>query len=404
LTRNISLDFSSSVNAVVDEPEGELNTENKLDSLRANIKRLGRVTNYNHQLVANYSVPFDKFPLTDWINADVRYEATYSWLTGAIGQKDTLGNMIQNTQSRTINGKLDFIKLYNKSKRIQRLNTPKRPTIPGRQPDEEVEVPSSGGLGNALLNFAMMIKDVSFRYQLSRGMFLPGYMENTGLLGMDRSFMNPGLGFIFGSQNSDIRFELANNGMVAPSTRLTQTFRQNELRNLQITSVIEPIKDFRITLELRKRETGQYSEIFRNQENASGYASINPNRLGAYGISYNILKTVFAKDDAQNNSPLFQNFEAYRETIKSRLDAEYPGGEYLINGQTVLIPAFLAAYSGKDPSEIGLSPFPKMPLPNWRVEYRGLSRIPALQEYFSSINFTHNYSSSYDVSNYSNSL
>src|SRR5690606_8328881 len=190
-------------------------------------KRLGRVTNYNHQFVANYSVPFDKIPLTDWINADVRYEATYSWLTGSIGQKDTLGNVIQNTQDRSINGKLDFVKLYSKSKRLQRLNTPKRPTIPGRQPkEEEEEVPASDGLGNALLNFAMMIKDINFRYQITRGTFLPGYMENTGLLGMDRSFINPGLGFIFGSQHSDIRFDLANNGIIAPSTQLTQTFRQ----------------------------------------------------------------------------------------------------------------------------------------------------------------------------------
>lgn len=405
LTQNLSLDFSSSVNAVVDEPEGELDTEYKLDSLRANIKRLGRVTNYNHQFVANYSVPFDKIPLTDWINADVRYEATYSWLTGSIGQKDTLGNVIQNTQDRSINGKLDFVKLYSKSKRLQRLNTPKRPTIPGRQPkEEEEEVPASDGLGNALLNFAMMIKDINFRYQITRGTFLPGYMENTGLLGMDRSFMNPGLGFIFGSQHSDIRFDLANNGIIAPSTQLTQTFRQNEARNLQMTSTVEPFRDFRIILELRKRETGQYSEIFRNLEGTSGYGSINPNRLGAYGISYSIIKTAFARDDAKNNSPLFRDFESYRSTIKSRLEAENPGGEYNINGQDVLIPAFLAAYSGKSPTSVGLSPFPKFPLPNWRVDYRGLSRIPALQEYFSSINLSHNYSSSYDVSNFSNSL
>src|SRR5690606_18295173 len=172
LTRNLSLDFSSSVNSVVDEPEGELNTENKLDSLKANIKRLGRVTNYNHQMVANYSVPLDKFPLTDWISADVRYEATYSWLTGAIGQRDTLGNMIQNTQDRSINGKLDFITLYNKNKRLREINTPKRPTIPGRQAEgEEEQVPSHSGLGNELLKFAMMLKELTFRYQLSQGTF-----------------------------------------------------------------------------------------------------------------------------------------------------------------------------------------------------------------------------------------
>lgn len=402
-TRNLSLDFSSSVNAVVDEPEGELDTEAKVDSLRANIKRLGRTTTYNHQLVANYSVPLDKFPLTDWINADVRYEASYSWLTGALGQKDTLGNIIQNTRDRSINGQLDFIKLYNKSKRLRSLNTPRRPTIPGRQTGDE-EIQADNGLGSGLLKFAMMVKEVNFSYQMSQGTFLPGYMKNTGLLGMDRSFLNPGLDFIFGSQNSNIRLDLANQGLMAASTQLTQAFRQNEARNLQITSLVEPVRDFRITVDFRKRETGQYSEIFRRQEGSSEYSSINPNRLGAYGISYNVIKTAFAKDDAQNNSPLFRRLEANRQIIKSRLEAENPGGEYAINGQSVLIPSFLAAYSGSSAEKVGLSPFPKFPLPNWGVEYRGLSRIPALQDYFSSINLTHNYSSSYDVSNYSNSL
>ena len=406
LTENLALDFSSSVNSVVDEPEGELDTEAKIDSLRSNIKRLGRTTSYNQQFVANYKVPLDKFPLTDWISADARYEASYSWFTGAIGQRDTLGNVIQNTRDRSIAGKLDFVGLYNKSRKLRALNTPRRPTIPGRpntQPEAE-ETPSNDGFGSELLKFAMMIKEVNFRYQVTQGTFLPGYMENSGLLGMDRSFMNPGLGFVFGSQSSSIRYDLANQGLIAPSDQLTQTFRQNELRNLQITSIIEPIKDFRITLELRKRESGEYSEIFRRESSSGDFTSINPNRLGSYSISYNMLKTVFAKDDAQNNSPLFQNFEQYRQIIKSRLEEGNPGGEYNINGQSVLIPAFLAAYSGRAAEEVDLSPFPKMPLPNWRLSYNGLSRIPALQEHFSSINLTHNYSSSYDVSNFSNSL
>ena len=81
-----------------------------------------------------------------------------------------------------------------------------------------------------------------------------------------------------------------------------------------------------------------------------------------------------------------------------------PGGEYSINGQDVLTMAFLSAYSGKDPSTIDLNPFPRIPIPNWRVDYKGLSQIPALREYFSSINLTHGYASAYEVSNFSNSL
>ncbi len=403
LTNNLSFDYTARVNALVDEPEGDLDTEAKRDSVRTNLRKFGRTTNYNHSLVTNYHIPTEKVPFLDWISTDFRYEATYSWLTGSIGQKDTLGNVIQNTRDRSFTGKLDMIKLYNKVTKLRVLNTPKRPSIPGqRQAQDTIK---TDGFFNGFLKFAMMLKEVSGRYSITEGTFLPGYMENTSLFGLDRSFMNPGLGFIFGSQNADIRYDLANQGLMAPSTELTQTFRQNQVKNLQINAILEPIKDLRITLDMRKRETGQYAEIFRrDSEMDDKYISINPNRLGAYSISYNIIKTAFAKNDDQNNSPLFSNFENYRPVIKSRLEALNPGGEYNLNGQDVLVPSFLAAYSGKSAEDIDLSPFPKFPLPNWRVEYRGLSRLAVFQEHFSSINLTHNYTSSYDVSNFSNSL
>lgn len=412
LTESLSVDVSSSVSAVVDEPEGDLDTEGKLDSLRNNIRRLGRTTNYNQQAVVNYSVPLEKSPLTDWISADLRYEATYSWLTGAIGQKDTLGNVIQNSRDRSVSGKLDLVQLYNKNKRLNALNAPKRPSIPGRSPTpaasedgEDEDEPSTEGIGAEALKFLMMLKEVNFRYQITEGTFLPGYLPNTGLFGMDRSFLNPGLGFLMGSQNSDVRYELANRGVLAASTSLTQAFRQNQSKNLQVSSLIEPLTDFRITVDFRKRENGDYSEIFRRSgPGAEDFTSINPNRLGSYSISYNVLKTVFNGQDTQNVSPLFTNFENYRSIIQSRLETENPGGAYNINGQNVLIPAFLAAYSGQEATSVSLNPFPKFPLPNWRVEYRGLARLPALSDYFSSINLTHNYTSLYEVSNFSNAL
>ena len=411
LTENLSFDLNSSVNAVVDEPEGDLDTEAKLDSLRNNIKRLGRTTNYNQQAVVNYKLPLDKIPLTDWISADLRYEATYTWMTGAIGQRDTLGNVIQNSRNRSVTGKLDMVQLYNKNKRLNALNAPKRPSIPGRPaanaPDDEEKEKefSTDGFGANILRFMMMLKDVNFSYAITQGTFLPGYLPNTGLFGMDRSFMNPGLGFVLGDQNSNIRYDLANRGALAASASLTQAFRQNESRNIKLSSLIEPIKDFKITLEFRKRENGDYSEIYRrNGPGENDFASINPNRIGSYEISYNVLKTVFNKQDSENNSPLFSDFEKYRTLIQSRLETENPGGSYNINGQDVLIPAFLAAYSGKTATAIELNPFPRMPLPNWRVEYRGLARLPALNEYFSSINLTHNYTSTYSVSNFSNAL
>ncbi|MFN3802090.1 cell surface protein SprA [Belliella pelovolcani] len=404
LTKNLRVDFMSRVMAVIDEPEGDIDSQAKIDSIRVNIRNLGRTTNYNHRADVNYKLPLNKIPALDWISSDVRYAAEYTWMTGAIGQRDTLGNVIQNTREQVYQGKLDFTKLYNKNAKYRALTAPKRPSIPGR-PAVNAEDTIGTPFTNKLIKFLTMVKDINFRFSIVEGTFLPGYMENTGLLGLDRSFLNPGFGFIMGSQNPSVRFGLANNGLMAPSAELTQQFRQNQAKNLQISGLAEPFKDFRINLEARKRESGEYSEIFRNSATNPGeFNPISPNRMGGYSITYSMISTTFARDDRNNNSPLFDNFTSFRSIIQSRLNAANPGGEYSANGQDVLGLAFLAAYGGKDPATMNLNPFPRIPLPNWRLDYRGLSQIPALREYFSSINITHGYSSTYEVSNFSNSL
>ncbi|UZD24276.1 T9SS outer membrane translocon Sov/SprA [Algoriphagus halophytocola] len=404
LTRNLRVDYMGNVNAVVDEPEGDLDSEQKIDSVRYNAWRFGRKTNYNHSVNLNYTLPLDKSPLTDWINADYRYTATYTWQTGAIGQKDTLGNTIQNTRDQSLNGRLDLVKLYNKSKKLAALNAPKRPSIPGRTnltAEDTIGTPFS----NKLVKFLMMVKELTFNYGKIEGTFLPGYLPNTGLLGMDRAFENPGLAFLLGSQDAALRYEYANAGIMAPSPELTQTFKQTSVMNLRLGGIVEPFQDFRITLNATKRESGDYQEIFRSSfDEPDTYESISPNRLGSYSITTIMIGTSFSKDGFDNESPLFDDFEAYRGIIKGRLDGTSEGGEYSLNGQDVLIPSFLAAYRGKDPAEMNLNPFPKIPLPNWRLDYRGLSRIKALSEIFSSINITHQYTAKYDVSNFSNSL
>lgn len=404
LTKKLRVDYTSNIFAIVDEPEGDLDTEQKQDSVKYNAWRFGRKTNYSHLVNLNYSLPLEKLPVIDWIKAEYKYSTTYTWQTGAIGQKDTLGNVIQNTRDQSLTGKLDFIRLYNKSKKLAALNAPKRPTIPGR-PSLNAEDTIGTPFSNKVLKMMMMVKEITFSYGVIEGTFLPGYLPNTGLLGMDRAFNNPGLAFLFGSQDPSIRNDFASQGIMAPSAELTQPFSQNRAMNLRFGSLVEPFPDFRITLNATKREIGNYQEIFRNSmDNPGEYVSISPNRMAGYSISTILLGTTFSKDDSQNNSPLFTSFENNRAVIKGRLDSQNTGGEYSINGQDVLIPSFLAAYRGQDASEVNLNPFPKTPLPNWMFEYRGLSRLKGLSDIFSSINIRHGYISNYDASNFSNSL
>jgi cell surface protein SprA len=80
----------------------------------------------------------------------------------------------------------------------------------------------------------------------------------------------------------------------------------------------------------------------------------------------------------------------------------------------VLIPAFFAAYSGKTVDELfdkvskkgrqTFNPFLQFPLPNWRIDYAGLEKLPVFKKLFNSITLSHSYSSTYSVGNFTSSL
>ena len=114
------------------------------------------------------------------------------------------------------------------------------------------------------------------------------------------------------------------------------------------------------------------------------------------------INTAF-KNNTSTTSTVFQNFENNRATIQSRFDS-LTTKTYEAQSQDVLIPAFIAAYTGTSVDRVNLSPFPNIPIPNWRVDYSGLNKIGALKDIFQSITLNHAYSSTYSVTNYTNSL
>ena len=106
----------------------------------------------------------------------------------------------------------------------------------------------------------------------------------------------------------------------------------------------------------------------------------------------------------------------FRDRIEEMYDgARYPAGSSLAgqlynpsNGAVdmyssdVLIPAFLAAYTGRDANKASLDLFPSMlsMLPNWSLTYSGLSKLPFFQKYFKSFNLKHAYKSVYSVGSF----
>ena len=135
LSNNLTVDYNARANAIIDEPEGRINTQEARDSIWSNLKNLGRMKNFDQRITVNYKLPLDKLPLTDWIGVDYRYEANYNWRAGPLyndARRDSLdfGNTIQNNRTNTLSGKLDLVGVslleLNSSPRFAKLKLPSR--------------------------------------------------------------------------------------------------------------------------------------------------------------------------------------------------------------------------------------------------------------------------------------
>ena len=152
---------------------------------------------------------------------------------------------------------------------------------------------------------------------------------------------------------------------------------------------------------------------------------------GSYNITQIALTTAFSSiGNAKNNysSKNYERFLEYRDIMTDRLQQKYDAiGNYPTTGflssdnsslsgkpydrqngtvdkgsGDVMIPAFLAAYTGRDINKINTNPFLGILsiMPNWRVSYDGLSRIPWVKENFKSVSLTHAYTCKYSIGSY----
>lgn len=428
ISRGLSVEYNARANAIIDEPEGDIDTQAKRDSVINNLKELGRMKNFDQTLTLNYTLPLDKFPITDWLSAEYRYQGGFNWRAGPVNIPDAIArernlqdlpdsldfkNTIQNSRENNFTGKIDMVKLYNKVAFLKELNTPPRPaarqpaprpgaTRPAAPPKPDT-VKTTPGLLKGVARLLMSLRSINGTYSLTEGTILPGFSQTPKFLGMDKDWEAPGWGFIVGKQDPGIRYRAAQNNWLTKSSALTLPFTQSRNEMLNIRANVEPSPDLKIQLDVKKDGTSSYQEIFRYDSLGDTFNSLNPSRGGSYRISFLTIKTAFVQSNDETESTVFGTFEENLDIIKSRFRA-FNGSEFDSTSQDVVIPAFLAAYSGADARAISLSPFPRTPLPNWRVDYTGLGKIGFLKDVFQSVTISHAYQSSYSVLNYSNSL
>ncbi|MFP5081227.1 cell surface protein SprA [Pedobacter sp. JCM 36344] len=399
LSRSMTLDLDATNYSIIDEPEGRIEGM-KRDTLWQNLRRLGRNTDYTHNINLTYSLPLNKIPGFDWVNVTTRYGTSFNWQTEPLStMRDpliNLGNTIQNSRVIQVNPSLNLTGLYNKFGFVRKST------------GNAVEKQTGTGF---LVGLLTGVKNVAGAYTETRGIFLPGYLLKTSYLGLDDITGAPGLGFVLGSQR-DIRSLALNSGWITNDTLQSQLYINTLREDLSLTSLVEPIRDLSITLTANKNRTLNYSTNFRYDSFSRDFQNLSPYTTGDYSVSFISLGTAFSDNNGTTLSKVYSQFMENRQIISRRLGATNPNSNGIVagfadgydrNAQDVLVSAFLAAYTGKDAGSSSLSTFPKIPLPNWRVNYRGLTRFPFLSERFSSIDIKHSYRSVYSVNGF-NSL
>ena len=411
LSKALSIDYNAKANAIIDEPEGDI-TPQLRSVLVSNLKKMGRMKYFEQNITVNYSVPFDKFPVTNWVGADYRYNAGYNWTAGPLETVDSLkmGNIIKNTRDQGATGRIDFVKLYNKIGFLKNINSPKKKLTPEelkklkKAKADTVKQPPDLGMLKSVIRAIMTLRNISGTYTQTEGIILPGFTPTPRLLGMDKTWSSPGWGFILGSQDPNYRFKASDRGWITSNPQLTNPYTQNQLKDLSLKGSLEPITDVKVQLDIKRTLTSSYQEIYRFVPDSGRFVSLGPSRSGSYKVSTITIRTAF-KNNTSINSTVFNQFSQDLNIISKRFTAASPNHEaYSNQDQDVLIPAFIAAYTGKNAYTTSLSPFPNTPLPNWRIDFTGLTKIPALHELFQSITVSHAYISSYSVLNYTNSL
>lgn len=440
LAQSLKLEYQANANAYIDEPPGRIDRsrsdyEAVRDTIWDEIMRFGSMNRFTQNMSLNYIVPINKIPVFNFLTLNTRYASTFRWEASPRSIQEIMGNTIENSNTINLNGSARLTTLYNKSKFLQKLGNQSRRNVrsgpPSRQRAESrtdtkeagidantAAADSTSGktakimkeLGLGVVRLLIGFKDVQINYTESQGILLPGFMPTPDILGNRLSDMAPGMGFVFGSQR-DIRPEAVTKHWISTDTLLNSAYVTRLTKNFTARATFEPFREFRIDFTADKVQSFNHQEYFK--ADAQGrFSTTAPQSRGSFSMSFLAIKTAFVKDGDENISPNFEKFKDYRIIIAERLAAENPNAGpptpetngfpvgYGAGSQDVLIPAFIAAYSGKDPKKVALSPFPNIPLPNWSFNYTGLSNIEFFKKYFKQVTIGHAYRSNYAVGSY----
>ena len=335
-----------------------------------------------------------------------------------------LNNAIESStvEKETVEGEMEELDKAYKDKKKKLKDKAKKKKEKERKKKNKVSKPVE-----TLIRLATAIQKVDGSYRKSEGTVLPGFRYQVTPFGHAEGsgFSVPGLGYVFGQQsnfgpnNMNLREYASAQDWLVNNQDLNDQYSKQYQEQITVKALVEPIKRFRINMDASRKETVDLTEYYRStgQFDAEGkpiFSTQNTNETGNFNVTILTLNTAF-----KNQDEVFQTFLDNRQIMARRVAdaraAEYgqaplpddPDGfpvGFNGNSQEVLIPAFLAAYTGKSATTQSLNKFTDIPLPNWKITYDGLRYISWLKKKVKRISLTSAYSSVYTIGNFSRNL
>ncbi len=259
----------------------------------------------------------------------------------------------------------------------------------------------------------MSMRSLTINYSLQAGSTIAGFIPNIGdFIGQSKSELGlaPGWKYAFGLETGlDFVERSRRNGWLVTDQTDVNPALLTRTEKMDIRAQLEPIKGLKVDLDAQRTLT-------RNTQVEYMYSGMPKTYSGSYSITTISLATSLKSVGSKNEyySKAFNTFLNNRAVIAGRYNDEYSQllsgannvdllGESSLNSSDVLIPAFLAAYSGKSAKKVALTQFPSLSslLPNWKMTYDGLIALPWIRDKLKSLRLSHGYSSQYQVGSYS---
>ena len=449
-------------NGRVNKKEDPVGYQLFVDSIKSQMNTLGKTMDYTHDYAINYNLPLDKIPLLDWVTATAKYSGTFNWQRAPLGQAEygnTVQNSRVVNLNSTLNltnlySKSNFLKKALSTSKPQRaqVNNSSQPNTNAKKPIDpnmtsfgkpynqltkkekrkedrirrkakRAEArekrrkqpihPVSGFLARTV----MSVRSVSGTYAINDGTLLPGYNQDTRFFGANSNNAKDLVGFLAGQQTYDVygkktdydfaRTASEKNWLVKNSA-LNKQHTLTHSQNISGRATVEPLKDVAIEFSFNRNYTLNSSDFFRWSDSTNQYESQSLVQTGTLTYSTIALRSSFISMGNDYSSSSFTQLRDSRVEVSNLLGGKNANSTiktkdgfsegYGATQQEVLIGAFLTSYTNNKQSSRNINPVSALPLPNWSINYSGLTKYEFIKKRAKNFVLRHGYTSSVSIS------